>query len=103
MLFDIISPIVFAVDLLLSGSPLDAELTRRSPQKVAACFPNRQVVRLTADAVSSLLDDSVPLINKPRNLQHAEGKAKRNDLVQDRLAGAMVRHGRHFLGSVSQS
>lgn len=103
MLFDIISPIVFAVDLLLSGSPLDAELTRRSPQKVAACFPNRQFVRLAADAIRSLLDDSVPLTTKPRDLQHAEEKTKRNDLVQDRSGGAMVRHGDRVFSRASQS
>ncbi|MEO6967600.1 MAG: hypothetical protein ABI132_03970 [Rhodanobacteraceae bacterium] len=103
MLFDTISPVVFATDLLLVESPLDVESTHRSLPKIAVHAPKPHFVRFIEGDGSRPSDNPISLIVKHRDLQHAEEFTSRKWLVQDRLGGAMVRHGDRVFGRVSQS
>ena len=87
MLFDVISPIVFAADLLPVGSPFDVELTHRLVQRGTTHSPNSRVVRFIAGALDRLPDNPISLIAKHRNLQHAEDFTSQIWLVQDRDDG----------------
>ena len=87
MLFDAISPIVFAADLLPVGSSLDAVLTHRPQQIVLVLLPNPHFVRLIANVVGRLSEGSDFTEAVTTKVQHAELFSWRNELVQDRDAG----------------
>lgn len=102
MLFDIIPPIVFAVDLLSVGSPLDAVLTHRPQQKVAVRLPNPHFVRLIEGDGSRPLDQSDVTEADTAKVQLAELFSSSNELVQDRDRGSVVAQDRSaLLGEVS--
>ena len=89
MLFDVISPIVFAVTLLPVGSPLDAVLTHRPQQKVAVRLPYPHFVQLIEGDGSNLLDESGITEADTTKCQHAGIISRRNELVRDRDAGSV--------------
>ncbi len=89
MLFESISSIVFAADSPPVGSPLDAELTRRSAQQVAITFPNPPFVRLIEGVLRHLFDESDVTEAGATKGQPADTLTRRNELVQDRDAGSV--------------
>ena len=87
MLFNVISPIVSAVELLPVGSSLDAALTHRPRQKVLVLLPHPHFVRLIEGVGSLLPDESDVSEVAATKVQQAELFSRRNELVQDRDAG----------------
>ena len=87
MLFDVVSPIVSVADLLPAGSTLKAALTHRPQQKIVILLPNPHFVRLVANAVGRLSEESDLTEAAATKVQHAELFSWRNELVQDRDAG----------------
>jgi len=87
MLSDAISPIVFAADLLPVGFSLDAVLTHRPQQKIVILLPNPHFVRLVANAVGRLSEES-DLAEAASPKSSGTGLfTRRNELVQDRDVG----------------
>ncbi len=103
MPFDTILATSRVADLRNAGSPLDSEFLDHSLSKATACSPIPPVIRFSADGVGGLPDESVSPEPNPSDLQPAEDLSSRKWLVQDRLGGAMVRHGDRVFGRVSQS
>jgi len=87
MLFDVLSPIVFAVDLLSVGSPLDAVLTHRPQQKLLSAFPARTSFGSSKVTAASFSISPVPPTRT--QCQQADIISRRNELVQDRDAGSV--------------
>ena len=87
MLFDIISPIVFAVDLLFVESSLDVALTQTSLRRVTASSPILSVVELTAGDGGDLPDAFDVTEAATTEVRHAVLFTFRKWLVQDRDVG----------------
>ena len=89
MLFDVVSPINFTAELLPVGSHFDVVLTHRPQQKTVVPLPNPHFVRLIANAVGRLSEESVLAESVSTKVQPAELFTRRNELVQDRDAGSV--------------
>ncbi|HEV7123419.1 MAG TPA: hypothetical protein VGN24_08335 [Rhodanobacter sp.] len=90
MLFEVVSPIVFVVEVLPAGSPCDAVLTHRPQQKIVVSPPNPHFARPIANAVGRLPEESDHAEAVSPKVQHAELFPRSNELVQDRFAGDNV-------------
>jgi len=89
MPFDLVSPIHFGAELLPVGSPLDVVSTHRSQQEVVVLLPQPHGVRLVANAIGRLSEESVLTTAVSPKVQRAVLFTRRNELVQDRDAGSV--------------
>ncbi|MGH8115081.1 MAG: hypothetical protein ACREPS_08530 [Rhodanobacteraceae bacterium] len=99
MLFDVVPPIVFGVDLLSVGSTLDAALTHRPQQKLLSTSPVRTSFGSSKVTASFSISPVPPTRTQ---CQPADIISRRNELVQDRDRGSVVAQDRStLLGEVS--
>ena len=87
MLFDTISPIASAADLLFVEPPLDVALTQTSLPRVTASSPTPSVVEFTAGDGGDLPDAFDVIEVDSIKVRHAVLFTFRKWLVQDRDVG----------------